>query len=54
MLTNPKPLIAWEAANLVVQFTFDLGLLYFLGFKPLVYLLLGSILGMGCVCHLCG
>jgi hypothetical protein len=37
----------WEAVNLVVQFAFDGIVLYYLGIKPMIYLLLGSILGMG-------
>lgn len=34
--------------NGLVQIAFDLGILYTLGWRPLAYLLLGTVLGLGC------
>lgn len=44
---NPKPVSRLELINLVVQFSFDAVVYYFLGVKSVVYMLVGSILGLG-------
>lgn len=45
--TNPKPLQAWEAVNIAVQLAFDWAVWRLLGAKALVYLVAGTLLGMG-------
>jgi len=47
LLTNPKPLLAWEAVNVVVQLAFDYCVFAAFGAKGLGYLVLGTLLGMG-------
>jgi len=47
LFTNPKPMLAWEAVNVVVQLAFDFALVSAFGVKSLAYLLLGTLLGMG-------
>jgi sphingolipid delta-4 desaturase len=47
LATNPKPLLAWEAVNIVIQLSFDAAIVQLLGIKALAYLLLGTLLGMG-------
>mmetsp|Transcript_53930 Transcript_53930/g.122917 ORF Transcript_53930/g.122917 Transcript_53930/m.122917 type:complete len:340 (+) Transcript_53930:100-1119(+) len=48
LFTNPKPMLAWEAANIVTQVAFDLCVWRWLGgVKALSYLVLGTLLGMG-------
>ena len=47
LLTNPKPMLAWEAANIAVQLAFDAAVVSAFGIKGLAYLLLGTLLGMG-------
>ncbi|XP_039594865.1 sphingolipid delta(4)-desaturase DES1 [Polypterus senegalus] len=44
---NPKPISQLEVINLVVQFSFNIALYYLWGVKPVVYMLAGSMLGMG-------
>lgn len=41
---NPKPLSVLEVLNIVLQFAFDYTLYHFLGFKALVYLIVGSFM----------
>lgn len=47
LVTNPKPLVEFEALNAVVQIAFDAAVWYMWGFKGLAYLLLSTLLGMG-------
>lgn len=44
---NPKPISKLEVLNLVIQVTFDVLIYYLWGVKPVVYMLCGSLLGMG-------
>lgn len=44
---NPKPISQLELTNVGVQLAFDLLLYWALGAKPVVYMLAGSLLGMG-------
>ncbi|XP_059800840.1 sphingolipid delta(4)-desaturase DES1-like [Hypanus sabinus] len=44
---NPKPITHLEIANLVAQLTFNLLIYNLWGAKPIVYMLAGSLLGMG-------
>ncbi|CAH2255672.1 sphingolipid delta(4)-desaturase DES1 [Pelobates cultripes] len=44
---NPKPISKLELINLLVQFAFDIVVYHFLGIKVIVYMLVGSILGLG-------
>ncbi|KAM4771831.1 sphingolipid delta(4)-desaturase DES1 [Rhinophrynus dorsalis] len=44
---NPKPVSQLEIINLVIQFSFDAIIYHFLGVKTVVYMLAGSILGLG-------
>ncbi|XP_048386498.2 sphingolipid delta(4)-desaturase DES1 [Stegostoma tigrinum] len=44
---NPKPITYLEITNLIVQLTFNLLVYYFWGMKSIVYMLSGSLLGMG-------
>lgn len=41
------PILVLEIINFVVQISFDLIILYFFGFRSLIYLLLGTLLGLG-------
>ncbi|CAF0945670.1 unnamed protein product [Rotaria sordida] len=43
----PKPVTLLEAINLVIELIFDFIIFYFLGFKSLVYLFFGTVLGLG-------
>lgn len=47
LVVNPKPISLLEIQNAVVQLTVDLMIYYLWGLKPIVYLIAGSILGMG-------
>eukprot|EP00850_Spirogloea_muscicola_P024445 SM000833S23180 [mRNA] locus=s833:919:2081:- [translate_table: standard] len=47
LVVNPKPLRRWELFNLVVQLAFDCALVAWVGWRPLVYLLLSTFLGGG-------
>lgn len=47
LLRVPKPYTLLEVANLLIELTFDAAIYYFLGWKSLVYLLFGTILGLG-------
>ncbi|NP_001279205.1 sphingolipid delta(4)-desaturase DES1 [Callorhinchus milii] len=44
---NPKPLTHLEITNVAVQLSFNLLVYYLMGIKPVVYMLAGTILGMG-------
>lgn len=44
---NPIPLWRMEVVNFLVQMTFNLLVVYFMGFTPLVYFLTSSLLGQG-------
>ncbi|XP_059176448.1 sphingolipid delta(4)-desaturase DES1-like [Physella acuta] len=44
---NPKPMGFLELTNIVIQFVFDFLLFYFIGFKSLAYLVLGSFMATG-------
>ncbi|CAF0794863.1 unnamed protein product [Didymodactylos carnosus] len=43
----PKPVNLLEFINLLIQIVFDLLIFYFLGIKSVVYLLFGTVLGLG-------
>lgn len=47
LMVKPKPLGKWEIINLVCCMTFNALIVNFLGYKSLVYLVAGSLLGMG-------
>jgi sphingolipid 4-desaturase/C4-monooxygenase len=47
LLVHPKKPDAWEITNLLVQLAFNTAVFYFWGWKALLYLPLGSLLGMG-------
>ncbi|XP_070833600.1 sphingolipid delta(4)-desaturase DES1 [Chaetodon auriga] len=44
---NPKPITQLELTNVAFQLTFDILLYWLWGAKPVVYMLAGSMLGMG-------
>ena len=43
----PKPITLLEVVNLSIELIFDAVILYFLGCKSIVYLLFGTLLGLG-------
>jgi len=43
----PKPVTLLEVINLIIELIFDFIILYFLGWKSLIYLLCGTVLGLG-------
>ena len=47
LLRVPKPVTLLEVVNLLIELVFDASIMYFLGQKSLVYLLFGTILGLG-------
>jgi sphingolipid delta-4 desaturase len=47
LLRVPKPLTLLEVINLVIEFIFDLAVMYFLGRKSFIYLFFGTVLGLG-------
>jgi sphingolipid delta-4 desaturase len=47
LLRVPKPVTLLEVVNLLIELVFDAIIIYFLGQKSLVYLLFGTILGLG-------
>jgi sphingolipid delta-4 desaturase len=47
LLRVPKPVTLLEVINLVIELVFDATIMYFLGRKSLVYLLFGTLLGLG-------
>ncbi len=47
LLRVPKPVTLLEAVNLLIEVVFDLTIMYFLGRKSFVYLLFGTVLGLG-------
>ncbi|CAF3225755.1 unnamed protein product [Rotaria socialis] len=47
LLRVPKPVTLLEAINLVIELIFDATIFYFLGYKSLVYLFFGTVLGLG-------
>jgi sphingolipid delta-4 desaturase len=46
-VVNPKVASKLEVFNFVLQFCFDVAIVYLLGWKPLFYMVIGSLLGMG-------
>lgn len=44
---SPKPITGWELINTACQLTFDGIILYCFGIKPLVYLIAGTLFGLG-------
>jgi sphingolipid delta-4 desaturase len=47
LLRVPKPVTLLEVINLFIELAFDGIIMYFLGRKSLVYLLFGTLLGLG-------
>jgi len=47
MLIKPKPFRFWEGLNWAVQLSFDAAVIYFFGLRAFVYLLAGTLLGLG-------
>lgn len=47
LITQPKPVSAWEVANAALCLGVDAAVWFAWGWKALLYLLLGSFLGMG-------
>lgn len=47
LLRVPKPVTLLEVVNLLIELAFDAMVMYFLGRKSLVYLLFGTLLGLG-------
>jgi len=47
VFTNPKPMLQMEAANIAVQIAFDVAIFRTCGLKGLMYLVAGTLLGMG-------
>jgi sphingolipid delta-4 desaturase len=47
ILILPKAICFLEVVNLLTQISFDCAIIYFFGFKSLIYLLLGTLLGLG-------
>jgi sphingolipid delta-4 desaturase len=47
LLRVPKPVTLLEVANLLIELAFDGLVMYCLGSKSLVYLLFGTLLGLG-------
>jgi len=47
MLVKPQTPTKWELFNGSLQILFDLVLVYFLGLKSLIYLVAGTLLGLG-------
>ncbi|KAM3850894.1 sphingolipid delta(4)-desaturase/C4-monooxygenase DES2 [Vipera latastei] len=47
LYVNPKAITEMEIFNALVQFSVDLTIYYLWGWKPIVYLIAGTILGMG-------
>ncbi|EQB78561.1 sphingolipid delta(4)-desaturase DES1 [Camelus ferus] len=47
LFINPKPISYLEIINTVIQITFDVVIYYVLGIKSLIYMLAGTLLGLG-------
>jgi sphingolipid delta-4 desaturase len=47
LLVMPKTIDMGEVLNFIIQITFDLTILYFWGLKSILYLLVGTLLGLG-------
>jgi len=47
MLIKPKPVRFWETLNWVVQMSFNAAVIYFFGVQSFVYLITGTLLGLG-------
>ncbi|KAI9586655.1 sphingolipid delta(4)-desaturase DES1 [Glossina fuscipes] len=47
LIINPKPPTHLEIINVIIQLIFNILIVYFIGWKAMVYLVLGSILAMG-------
>ena len=54
LFVRPKKPSDWEIANVTAQVTFDLLVLFLLGPKALVYLVVGTLLGTWRFCAWCG
>lgn len=44
---SPKPLLGWEMINIITQASFDLLIFKLFGIKAVVYMVLGTVLGLG-------
>lgn len=47
LFMKPKPFIFWEGVNWAAQLTFDAAVIYYFGLKGMVYLWMGTLLGLG-------
>ena len=47
LVVYPKPITRLEVINIIIQVIFDVAIVYFFGYKSLVYLLVGTLLAMG-------
>lgn len=47
LFMKPKPFVFWEGVNWVAQVAFDAAVIYFFGVKGMVYLWMGTLLGLG-------
>lgn len=47
LLRVPKPVTLLEVVNTLIQLAFDAAVFYFLGWKSFIYLLFGTLLGLG-------
>lgn len=47
LVINPKPPTRLEIINTIIQLAFNAAVVYFIGWKAMAYLLIGSILAMG-------
>eukprot|EP00112_Aurelia_sp_Birch-Aquarium-sp1_P001405 Seg115.5 transcript_id=Seg115.5/GoldUCD/mRNA.D3Y31 product="Sphingolipid delta" protein_id=Seg115.5/GoldUCD/D3Y31 len=47
LIVRPLPVQAWEALNITIQISFDIFVFAYLGPKSLMYMIIGSFLGMG-------
>jgi len=44
---KPKPISTWEIINWVAQLSFNVSIVYFFGYKSMIYLAVGTLLGLG-------
>jgi len=47
MLVKPKSPTKWEAVNWVTQMTFNIAIIYFFSWKSFIYMIAGTLLGLG-------
>jgi len=47
MMVKPKQPTKWEAVNWVTQMSFNIAVVYFWGWKSFIYLIAGTLLGLG-------